>query len=145
MEKNSWNLLQKSQKHKPIVLIKAGEAHESASSCVAYRSLAPEDAVFTAACKQAGIIVVESIREFFNMAKLFELGIMEPLQNLIVSQTPAGQRWSQRIWSTCHVPFLDPASRNTKDKLRKVLPPMAAVNNPVDIIGDALSDRYETL
>lgn len=30
----------------------------------------------------------------------------------------------------------------TEEKLRAVLPPMAAVNNPIDVIGDAGPDRY---
>jgi acetyltransferase len=34
-------------------------------------------------------------------------------------------------------------SEIAKEKLRKILPPMAAFGNPVDIIGDALAGRFE--
>ena len=132
-------------KKKPVVIIKAGRSARGQQAVASHTgSLAPEDAVFTAACKQSGIIVVESIREFFNMAKLFELDILEPLQKLIILTNAGGPAVVttdlvdlSRSLSLIQLP------ENTKDKLRKVLPPMAAVNNPVDIIGDALSDRYE--
>jgi acetyltransferase len=133
-------------KRKPIVLIKAGRSMRGQQAVASHTgSLAPENAVFTAACKQAGIIVVESIREFFNMAKLFELGILEPFQKLIILTNAGGPA----VVTTDLVDLSSSLSliqleEKTKDKLRKVLPPMAAMNNPVDIIGDALSDRYES-
>lgn len=132
-------------KKKPIVLIKAGRSARGQQAVASHTgSLAPDSAVFTAACKQAGIIVVESIREFFNMAKLFEIGIIEPLQKLIILTNAGGPAVVttdlvdlSRSLSLIQLP------EKTKEGLRKVLPPMAAVNNPVDIIGDALGDRYE--
>jgi acetyltransferase len=132
-------------KRKPIVLIKAGRSARGQQAVASHTgSLAPEDAVFTAACKQAGIIVVESIREFFNMAKLFELGILDPLQNLIILTNAGGPAVvTTDLVDLSRSLSLIQLEEKTKDKLRKVLPPMAAVNNPVDIIGDALSDRYE--
>jgi acetyltransferase len=132
-------------KKKPIVLIKAGRSARGQQAVMSHTgSLAPEDAVFTAACKQAGIIVVESIREFFNMAKLFEIGILKPLQNLIILTNAGGPAVvTADLIDLSHSLSLIELGEETKDKLRKVLPPMAAVNNPVDIIGDALSDRYE--
>jgi len=61
-------------RHKPIVLIKAGRGARGQQAVMSHTgSLAPEDAIFTAACRQSGVIVVESIREFFNMAKLSSL------------------------------------------------------------------------
>jgi acetyltransferase len=132
-------------KHKPIVLIKAGRSARGQQAVASHTgSLAPDDAIFTAACKQAGIIVVESIREFFNMAKLFELGILTPLQKWIILTNAGGPAVvATDLVDLSRSLSLIQLAENTKDKLRKVLPRMAAVNNPVDIIGDALSDRYE--
>jgi len=133
-------------KDKPIVLIKAGRGARGLQAVMSHTgSLAPEDAVFTAACRQSGIIVVESIREFFNMAKLFELGITRPLQRLIVLTNAGGPA----VVTADLIDFsrslsLVELKDSTKEALRKVLPPMAAFGNPVDIIGDALKDRYES-
>jgi acetyltransferase len=133
-------------KDKPIVLIKAGRGARGLQAVMSHTgSLAPEDAVFTAACKQSGIIVVESIREFFNMAKLFELGILKPLQRLIVLTNAGGPA----VVTADLIDFsrslsLVELKDSTKEALKKVMPPMAAFGNPVDIIGDALKDRYES-
>lgn len=131
-------------KNKPIVLIKAGRGDRGQKAVMSHTgSLAPEDKVFSAACKQSGIIVVESIREFLNMAKLFELGIFTPLQKLIVLTNAGGPAVvTSDLIDFSHSLSLVELSDETKDQLKKVLPPMAGVNNPVDIIGDALHDRY---
>jgi acetyltransferase len=133
-------------KEKPIVLIKAGRGARGQQAVMSHTgSLAPEDAIFSAACKQSGIIVVESIREFINMAKLFELGIFKPLQKLLILTNAGGPAviTSDLIDFSRSLSLIE-LSDGTKDQLRKVLPTMAGVNNPVDIIGDALSARYES-
>jgi acetyltransferase len=131
--------------HKPIVVIKAGRSARGALAVMSHTgSLASEDSVFTAACKQSGIIVVGSIREFFNMAKLFELDITKPLQKLIVLTNAGGPAvvTSDLIDLSKSLSLVE-LKEETKDALRKVLPPMAAFGNPIDIIGDALAARYE--
>jgi len=133
-------------KKKPIVLVKAGRSARGSQAVMSHTgSLAPEDAVFTAACRQAGIIVVESVREFFNVAKLFELGVTKPLQRLIVLTNAGGPGvvTADQIDLSKSLSLIE-LRKETQDALRQVLPPMAAFGNPVDIIGDALSSRYES-
>jgi acetyltransferase len=79
------------------------------------------------------------------MACLFELGIYKPIQNLAILTNAGGPAViTSDLIDLSHSLSLATLSEETKDKLRKVLPPMAGVNNPVDIIGDALSTRYES-
>ena len=132
-------------KTKPIVVIKAGRSARGQQAVMSHTgSLAPEDAIFKAACKQSGIIVVESIREFFNMAKLLQIGITKPLQKLIVLTNAGGPAViTTDLIDASRSLSLITLSAETKEQLKKVLPPMAAFNNPVDIIGDALSARYD--
>ncbi|MFA6295045.1 MAG: acetate--CoA ligase family protein [Candidatus Paceibacterota bacterium] len=132
-------------KTKPVVVLKAGRSKRGQEAVASHTgSLAPEDSIFSAACKQAGVIAVESIREFFNMAKLFQLGITKPLKNISILTNGGGPS----VVATDLVDLskslsLVEFSESTKEALKKVLPSMAAVNNPVDIIGDALASRYE--
>jgi len=132
--------------HKPIVLIKAGRGESGKKAVMSHTgSLAPDDVVFRSACKQAGIIVVDSIREFFHMACLFELGIYKPIQKLAILTNAGGPAViTSDLIDLSHSLSLVQLREETKDKLRKVLPGMAGVNNPIDIIGDALSTRYES-
>ncbi|MEY4731770.1 MAG: hypothetical protein RL681_716 [Candidatus Parcubacteria bacterium] len=132
-------------KKKPVVLIKAGRSARGRQAVASHTgSLAPEDAVFTAACRASGIIVVESLRELFNLARLFRMGIRQPLRRLAVLTNGGGPSViaADLIDSS---PSLELAelSETTKQKLRAVLPPMASVGNPVDIIGDGGASRYE--
>ncbi|MFA6552154.1 MAG: acetate--CoA ligase family protein [Candidatus Paceibacterota bacterium] len=131
-------------KTKPIVVLKAGRSKRGLQAVMSHTgSLAPEDAIFSAACKQSGIIAVESIREFFNMAKLFQVGILKPLQNLVVLTNGGGPSVvTADLIDLSKSLSLAEFENSTKEELKKVLPPMAAFGNPVDIIGDALASRY---
>jgi len=57
---------------KPVILLKSGRTPFGARAMLSHTaSLAGNDALFTAACRQAGIIRVESIEEFFDTIKIF--------------------------------------------------------------------------
>ena len=132
-------------KRKTVVVIKAGRSARGRAAVASHTgSLAPTDAVFTAACRESGIIVIDSLRDLFNITRLFRLGIRRPLKRLVVLTNGGGPSIvaSDAIDSS---PSLELAelSEKTKKKLRAVLPPMAAVGNPVDIIGDASAARYQ--
>ena len=129
---------------KPIVVIKAGRSKKGISAVMSHTgSLAGEDLVFNAACRECGVVTVESISEFFNFAKLFQLGILKPVNNLAVLTNGGGPSVVAADLIDLSISLeLAELKESTKKSLFKVLPPMAAVNNPIDIIGDALSSRY---
>mgnify|MGYP001591100835 CR=1 FL=1 len=143
--KRFMELVSEITKTKPVVVLKAGRSERGMEAVMSHTgSLAPADSVFSAALKQSGAIAVESIREFFNMAKLFQLGIMKPLKNLVILTNGGGPSVvTADLIDLSRSLSLVELSDSTKEALRKVLPSMAAVGNPVDIIGDALSSRYE--
>ncbi|MFH1170279.1 MAG: acetate--CoA ligase family protein [Candidatus Vogelbacteria bacterium] len=131
-------------KTKPVVVLRAGRSAHGVKAVMSHTgSLTPTDSVFLAACKQVGVITVESIREFFNLAKLFQLGIKQPLQRLVILTNGGGPSVvTADLIDLSRSLALVEFSAETKEALRKVLPPMAAVGNPIDIIGDALASRY---
>lgn len=133
-------------KRKPIVVLRAGRSTRGMAAVMSHTgSLAPEDAVFAAAARQAGIVTITSLREFFNIAKLFTLGITKPLPRLAILTNGGGPSVNAadlvELSRSLELSTLDDA---TRDALRGVLPPMAAVGNPVDVIGDAGAARYES-
>ena len=134
-------------KKKPVVVIKAGMGDRGNLAVASHTgSLAPESSVFIAACKQAGVVTVSSIRGFFNLTKPLSQGLTvnSPVQRLIILTNAGGPSViaTDFIGKSKSLSLVE-LSEKTKTDLRKVLPPMAAVNNPIDIIGDALSDRYD--
>ena len=130
---------------KPIVVLKAGRSTRGAAAVMSHTgSLAPDNSIFSADLKQSGVVAVESIREFFDMAKLFQLGITQPLSKFVILTNGGGPSVvAADLVDLSKSLSLVKLSAATQNALRKVLPPMAAVGNPVDIIGDALSARYK--
>jgi acetyltransferase len=130
---------------KPVIVLRAGRSSRGASAVASHTgSLAPADATFTAALRQAGAAPVESLRELFNIAKLLSLGIRSPLSRLAIVTNGGGPsvNASDLIELSRTLSLVD-FDEETKTALRAVLPSMAAVGNPVDVIGDARRKRYD--
>ena len=130
---------------KPVVILKAGRSDRGGEAVKSHTgSLTSEDSVFEAVCRQSGVIVVHSLHELFDVAKLFHIGILKPLKNLAILTNGGGPS----IVAADLVEFsrsltLANFSQELKDKLKKVLPKMGSVGNPIDILGDAPSLRYK--
>ncbi len=130
---------------KPVVILKAGRSSRGGEAIKSHTgSVASEDSIFEAVCKQNGVVVVHSLRELFDIAKLFHIGILKPLKNLTILTNGGGPsivtadlvEFSQSLTLTQFSPEL-------KDKLKNVLPEMASVGNPIDLLGDAPASRYK--
>lgn len=130
---------------KPLVILQAGKSARGSTAVSSHTgSLAPSSAVFEAAAKESGAIVARSLRELFSLAKLFSMGIVEAQEELVILTNGGGPsvNATDLVEATTSL-SLTTFSPETKDALRAVLPSMAAVNNPIDVIGDAGPERYE--
>jgi len=59
---------------KPVLILKSGRTKEGAKVSASHTgALAVDDQIFSAACKQAGVIRLEKFREFFELPKIFSL------------------------------------------------------------------------
>ena len=57
---------------KPVLILKSGRTKEGAKASASHTgALAVDDEIFTAACKQAGIIRLEKFHELFELPKIF--------------------------------------------------------------------------
>jgi acetyltransferase len=132
-------------KKKPIVAIKAGVTSGGSRAVSSHTgSMAGSERAYEAAFKQAGVIRAESI------GRLFEFGVAlarQPLPNngsvaIITNAGGPGIMATDAIErARLSMASLD---RKTMDELRRVLPPAASVRNPVDLLGDATTDRYRS-
>ncbi|NND09130.1 MAG: CoA-binding protein [Saprospiraceae bacterium] len=130
---------------KPILIIKSGRTEEGASAAASHTgSLAGRDEICDAAFQQAGIIRCDHIEDMFNIATAFAYEPI-PLSNRVAIITNAGgpgvlttdTAIKEGLQLACF-------SKETTKVLKKALPNTANINNPVDVIGDATADRYET-
>jgi acetyltransferase len=137
-------LARKVVEKKPLVVLRAGRSARGSVAVQSHTgSLAPSDAVFGSALRQVGAIPVDSLRTLFSLAKLFELGYTKSLNNLVILTNGGGPsvNTADLIGFSKSLSLVD-FSDETKEALKAVLPPMAAVNNPIDVIGDAGPSRY---
>lgn len=131
-------------KQKPIIVIKSGTSVSGTKAISSHTgSLAGSQEAVKAAFKQSGIIRAETVEDLFNFARGFSYQNL-PKDNRVAIISNAGGPAilaTDSIESSCLE--MSKLEEKTKKELKQNLPETAAVHNPVDIIGDALADRYE--
>ncbi len=131
-------------RNKPIIVLKAGKSDAGAKVALSHTgTLAGNDIAFDAAFKRAGIIPVDTIEQLFNAA-----------QSLAMQPRPQGDRLAiitnaggPGVLATDHLikqnGKLAQLSEETMKKLDAVLPKVWSHGNPIDVLGDATSERYK--
>lgn len=132
------------QAHKPMLAVKSGRSPEGARAAASHTgSLAGSDSAYDAILRQSGILRVEGIDELFDQAVAFAKQPI-PKGNRIAIVTNAGGPGIMATDAAIrHDLKLASLSQETKQELKKQLPPTASIQNPVDVIGDATHERYE--
>jgi len=121
--------------HKPIVMIKGGRTPSGAVAASSHTgSLAGSDAVFTAMCKQAGIILVDDMEELLDVA--LALRRQPPPRGERVGILTTGGGLGVLSSDICDGIGLEVArlKEDTIRKLDAVLPPWWNRGNPVDLV-----------
>jgi len=134
----------KTSKIKPIIVLKSGTTAAGAKAATSHTgSLAGSDQAYTSAFKQCGVIRASTVEDLFDLAIGFAYQPLLNSDNIAIVTNAGGpgimasdaiENFGLRIANL---------SNNTIETLRINLPPAAAVYNPVDVLGDALADRYE--
>ncbi|MCB0589162.1 MAG: acetate--CoA ligase family protein [Phaeodactylibacter sp.] len=132
------------EKAKPILVIKSGRS-ESGKRAVASHTgaLSQRDDVLSFLFRQGGAIRVGSIEELFSQALcLSEQPIPSGSRMVILTNAggPAIMAADEAERRGAQIPEL---SEGLKNKLKEKLPETVSVRNPVDLVGDAGTGRYE--
>ena len=128
---------------KPIIAIKSGTTSAGSKAVSSHTgTLAGSEAAYDAAFKQCGIIRANSVQDLFDFAQAFArqpllqgdaIAIITNAGGPGIMASDAVERAGLRLAAL---------SQETKQKLQPQLPPAASVANPIDVLGDALADRY---
>jgi acetyltransferase len=131
-------------KRKPVIAIKSGTTSAGSRAVSSHTgTLAGSERAYEAAFKQAGVIRADSVGDLFDLAVALARQPLPPSDAVAIITNAGGpgimasdaiERAGLRLASL---------SKETIDNLRKVLPPAASAINPVDVLGDALAERYE--
>jgi acetyltransferase len=130
-------------RNKPVIAVKAGRMAEGAKAALSHTgALAGSDDVYAAALARAGILRVGTTRELFDAAET--LAHAKPLRGarlalLTNGGGPGVMATDALVAGGGQLADLAP---ETMSKLDALLPPTWSRGNPVDIIGDALAERY---
>jgi acetyltransferase len=154
--KQFGELLKEISKTKPVIIIKPGTSNQAKSAIGSHTgSLAQDNILVETLIEQNNGILVKNLNELFNM--------LIGLKNIdkIKTQKQTKHNKETIILTNAGGPGViatdELASTNTeqtqglnlyklsekqKQNLQKNLPSEASINNPIDILGDAKSDRY---
>ena len=128
---------------KPIIVIKAGRTAAAAHAAASHTgAMAGSDEVLEAAFRRCGVLRVNTIADLFYMAETLSKQPRPKGPRLAVVTNAGGPgvlAADSIIAAGGELAELSPA---TLEQLNQTLPPHWSRNNPVDVLGDALPDRY---
>jgi acetyltransferase len=138
------DVARKVTRNKPVVAIKSGVTKSGSRAVSSHTgSLAGSEEAYKAAFKQAGVVRAASMEQVFDYALGFayqprvkgkRVGIVTNAGGPGILATDAVEH------AGLEIPRL---SNETVQALEEYLPGAASAANPVDVLGDALADRYE--
>ena len=136
-------IAKKATKVKPIILVKSGGTQAGARAASSHTgALAGSENAFNAAFRQTGVIRAEGVEDLFESAMAFHSGKLPKGNNLLIITNAGGPGIIAADTAEKLGINLPQLSKGTIEQLMAVLPKNASLYNPVDIIGDASSERY---
>lgn len=127
---------------KPVIALKSGTTSAGTAASSSHTgALAGSDAAYQALFKQAGIVRAESLQELANLLTVFSQNPLPQGKNIGIITNAGGLGVLATDTATRHGLRVATLSPETEAKLA-ALPPAASRHNPVDVLGDALADRY---
>jgi acetyltransferase len=130
--------------HKPILLMKSGGTAAGGKAASSHTgSLAGGDMPYETAFERAGVIRCDSVSTQFDYAQAFSTQPLPESESVAIVTNAGGPGiMAADAVERAGLTFAD-LSDETEKKLAEVLPAAANIHNPVDVLGDALADRYE--
>jgi len=130
-------------RRKPLIVLKGGASSAGARAAGSHTgAMVGSFTAYQTAFKQSGVIMAQSVEELFDYAIAFGTQPL-PHGNGVAIVTNAGGPGILAT-DTCEALGVKIASlsEETLKELGEKLPPSSSVHNPIDILGDARSDRY---
>ncbi len=143
--KKFLNVSSRIGKKKPIIVVKAGRTMHGAKAVSSHTgSLAGDYEVYKSAFKQARVILTESIEEMFDLAKALSTQPIPKKNSIAIITNGGGAGVLCADYCAEFGVKLAEIDKNTIEELNKsgVMHPSYSRSNPLDIIGDALPERY---
>ena len=129
--------------HNPVFILKPGKTTASVAVMKSHTgSIAGEDRVFEAGLIKAGAIRCDELGDFVDLAQALAWKSVPTGPGVAVISNAGGPAVLAADTITELGLKVAELSPKTRQRLTGYLPPMASINNPVDILGDASADRF---
>lgn len=127
----------------PIFILKPGKTEAAAFAMHSHTgAIAGADDVLQQALNEARIIRAENLEDFFDLSRAFSFENLPQGPKIAIITNAGGPGvLATDVVNECGLELVE-FSDDTKEKLLQVLPKSANVHNPVDVLGDALADRF---
>ncbi len=129
--------------NKPIIVIKAGRTQAAATAAASHTgALTGSDEVLEAAFRRSGVLRVNTIADLFYMAEVLSKQPRPRGPHLAVVTNAGGPGVLAADSVIADGGQLAELSAKSMEELNAILSPNWSHNNPVDVLGDALPDKY---
>lgn len=131
-------------KVKPIIALKSGKTKEGAKAASSHTgSLAGDNQIYKAAFKKGKVLTIETFEELVNLMHVFSTQPLMKRNNIGIITNAGG--FGVMAADSCkkYDLTLGEFEESTKNELKKHLPQTSSISNPLDLIGDADTNRYK--
>ncbi len=129
---------------KPVVILKAGKTEKAQKAISSHTgALAGSDEIIDAVFEKCGVIRAQNSEDFFGLLKLISRLKNNPGEKVAVVTNAGGAGVLATDAFKNKEVQLGEISSELKGELEAFLPAESSVENPVDLLGDALEDRYQ--
>jgi len=140
--KKFFNTLKDITKKKPVIILKAGKSDISKEAAKSHTgSMAGNYMAYVAAFKQTGVIIANKLDDLFNLSKIFSQPFPKGKKVMVVTNGGGNGVLTVDAIVDNNLKLAE-ISKETISELKKILPAYAVPANPLDLIGDANSERY---
>ena len=133
--------------NKPIVVFKGGVTKEGGLASSSHTAAMTEaNDYYKALFRKTGCIFVETIEELYYTISTFEKNekfLENRGKKVVIISNCGGCGVINTDFAIKHNLEIPKISEEMKNELRKILPAAAAINNPIDIVGDADHERLK--
>lgn len=132
-------------KKKPIIVLKSGRGKMSSKAASSHTgNIAGSYLAYKSAFRQAKLVIADSLDELFEFVKIFNQPLPKGDRIGIVTNGGGLGILTTDVVEKKKLNLLD-FSKETKEKLKKIIPSYANAQNPLDIIADAGPDLYNSV
>jgi len=128
---------------KPIIVLKGGVSSSGAKAAGSHTgAMVGSITAYQTAFRQCGVLMLQSVEELFNVAYAFSTQPLPRNNSVAIVTNAGGPGILAADASEVSGVKLAVLSEETTRELSEKLPPSSSIHNPIDILGDARSDRY---